>query len=115
MLDKQLVFAEYLNIKPTIIVNKIDLDETKALEIKDEYDKIGYKVIITNAITGEGIREIVNKNRRNLQIIALSGNSGVGKSSIINRILDKDEAVAGEISTKNRRGKIQRQLQVFMK
>lgn len=105
MLDKQLVFAEYINIKPTIIVNKIDLDENTALEIKNEYSNIGYNVIITNAITGEGIKEILDRNQKDLQIIALSGNSGVGKSSIINKILNKNEAVAGEISVKNRRGK----------
>lgn len=105
MLDKQLVFAEYFNIKPTIIVNKIDLDENTALEIKKQYSDIGYNVIITNAITGEGIKEIVDKTDRNLQILALSGNSGVGKSSIINRILNKDEAIEGEVSTKNKRGK----------
>ena len=105
MLDKQLVFAEYFNIKPRIIVNKIDLDENTALEIKKQYSDIGYNVIITNAITGEGIKEIVDKTDRNLQILALSGNSGVGKSSIINRILNKDEAIEGEVSTKNKRGK----------
>ena len=105
MLDKQLVFTEYLNIRPTIVVNKIDLDENTALKIKNEYSNIGYKVIITNAITGQGIKEILDKNQEDLQIIALSGNSGVGKSSIINKILNKNEAVAGEISTKNRRGK----------
>lgn len=105
MLDKQLVFAEYFNIKPTIIVNKIDLDENTALEIKKQYSDIGYNVIITNAITGEGIKDIVDKTDRNLQILALSGNSGVGKSSIINRILNKDEAIEGEVSTKNKRGK----------
>lgn len=105
MLDKQLVFAEYFNIKPTIIVNKIDLDENTALEIKKQYSDIGYNVIITNAITGEGIKEVVDKTDKNLQILALSGNSGVGKSSILNRILNKDEAVEGEVSTKNKRGK----------
>lgn len=105
MLDKQLVFAEYFNIKPTIIVNKIDLDEDKALEIKNEYSNIGYNVIVTNALTGEGIKEVVDKTDRNLQILALSGNSGVGKSSIINRILNKEEAIEGEVSTKNKRGK----------
>lgn len=105
MLDKQLVFAEYFNIKPTIIVNKIDLDENTALEIKKQYSDIGYNVIITNAITGEGIKEAVDKTDKNLQILALSGNSGVGKSSILNRILNKDEAVEGEVSTKNKRGK----------
>lgn len=105
MLDKQLVFAEYLNIKPIIIVNKVDLDEDKALEIKNEYSNIGYNVIVTNALTGEGIKEIVDKKQQELQIIALSGNSGVGKSSIINKVLNKNQATAGEISMKNKRGK----------
>lgn len=40
MLDKQLVFAEYLNIKPIIVINKNDLDKNTAEEIKKEYSKI---------------------------------------------------------------------------
>lgn len=107
MLDKQLVFAEYLNIEPIIVINKKDLDEIIAYKIKEEYSKIGYKVIITNALNGEGIKEIIKKikNKKENQIIALAGNSGVGKSSIINAILNKEETVAGEISSKNKRGK----------
>lgn len=108
MLDKQLAYAEYLNVKPIIVVNKIDLGENIATEIKEEYTNIGYDVIITNAITGEGIKEIISKiDSDNLdnQIVALSGNSGVGKSSIINSILNKDETTAGEISLKNKKGK----------
>lgn len=108
MLDKQLVFAEYLNIEPIIVVNKIDLDELTANNIKDEYSKIGYDVIMTNALTGEGIKEIIKKikrDKRENQIIALAGNSGVGKSSIINLMLEREETIAGEISSKNKRGK----------
>lgn len=108
MLDKQLVFAEYINVKPIIVVNKIDLDENIALEIKDEYSNIGYEVIITNALTGEGIKDIIsniNKSTQANQIIALSGNSGVGKSSIINSILNTDVTISGEVSYKNKRGK----------
>lgn len=108
MLDKQLVFAEYLNIKPIIVINKIDLDEITSLEIKKEYSSIGYDVVITNALTGEGIKEIVSKIYKNPSgnnIIALSGNSGVGKSSIVNSILNKNITVSGEISSKNKKGK----------
>ena len=108
MLDKQLVFAEYLNIKPIIVINKKDLDEKTSIEIKKEYSNIGYEVIITNALTGEGVKEIIsriNKSKEEVKIIALSGNSGVGKSSIINSILNENVTIAGEISAKNKKGK----------
>ena len=108
MLDKQLVFAEYLSIRPIIIINKKDLDENTSIEIKNEYSNIGYDIVTTNALTGEGIKEIISKidkNESKSKIIALSGNSGVGKSSIINSILNEDEAIAGEISFRNKKGK----------
>ena len=112
MLDKQLAFSEFMNIKPVIVVNKIDLDLNIAMKIKDEYSKIGYDVILTNALTGEGVKDIVekfeNKDKSNSQkpfIVALSGNSGVGKSSLINSFFNKDVSMSGEISNRNKRGK----------
>ena len=50
LLDKQIAFAEYLKIKVVIVLNKIDLDKKKQMEkIKETYEKIGYKVIETQA------------------------------------------------------------------
>ena len=50
MLDKQLAFAEWLNIKAVIVLNKIDLDEKKDFQkIKEIYQKIGYPVIETRS------------------------------------------------------------------
>ncbi len=103
MLDKQLCFAQYVNIKPIIVINKIDLDNKTAQTIENVYKNIGYKVIKTNAKTGEGIlelKEILNKN-----ISAFSGNSGVGKSSIINKIFENNVTEEGEVSFKNKKGK----------
>lgn len=108
MLDKQLAFAEYLNIKPIIVINKLDLDERTSIEIKKEYSNIGYNVVITNALTGEGIKSILNIidiTESDNKLIALSGNSGVGKSSIVNAILNKNITISGEISSKNKKGK----------
>ena len=52
MLDKQLAFAEWLNIKAVIVLNKIDLDEEKEFKkIKEIYQKIGYPVIETRSKT----------------------------------------------------------------
>lgn len=49
MLDKQICYAESLHIKPIIILNKIDLSDIY-IDIEEVYKKVGYKVILTNAI-----------------------------------------------------------------
>ncbi len=104
MLDKQIAFAEFLNIKPIILINKIDLDSKKiAGEIEKIYTKIGYKVIKTSAKEGININKLksVLKNT----VSAFSGNSGVGKSSLINSMFKFDKTLEGEISLKNKKGK----------
>lgn len=104
MLDKQLAFAEFLGIKSVIVLNKIDLDVEKEFkQIKDIYEKIGYKVIETNAREKEGIESLKKFLENNLS--CFSGNSGVGKSTLINAIFKKDITEEGEISKKNKRGK----------
>lgn len=104
MLDKQLAFAEYLNINPIIIINKIDLDKEKADEIENIYSKIGYRVIKTNAKQLDiNTTEIHNELKNN--ICAFSGNSGVGKSTLINGIFKDMITEEGEVSKKNKRGK----------
>lgn len=104
MLDKQLAFAEYLNIKPIIVLNKIDLDVNNSfLEISKMYEGIGYTVIQTDAKKGVGIEELKLKLQNNIS--AFSGNSGVGKSTLINGIFNTSITQEGEISTKNKKGK----------
>ena len=101
MLDKQLAYAEFVNIKPIIIINKMDLANCE--EIQKLYTKIGYKTIISSAkeaIGIEAIKEIL-KNKTSV----FSGNSGVGKSSIINAIYGYNKTEEGEISKKNKKGK----------
>ena len=104
MLDKQLAFAEYIGVEAMIVLNKTDLDQKEEFEkIRQLYSKIGYTVILTNAKQKKGI-DILKERLRN-HINAFSGNSGVGKSTLINGIFDKDVTQEGEISKKNRRGK----------
>lgn len=104
LLDKQLVFAEYNKVKSVICFNKIDLEDVKTInEISKIYEDIGYKVIRTNAKTGEGIEEVYKCLENN--VTAFSGNSGVGKSTLINNIFKDILTSEGEISSKNKRGK----------
>lgn len=104
LLDKQLAFAEFLKIETIIIINKMDLENEEIINnIKNIYQNIGYKVLITSAKQKQGIEEI----REILQerTSAFSGNSGVGKSTILNAIFGKDLTKEGIISNKNKKGK----------
>lgn len=104
LLDKQLAFAEFLGIRPIIVVNKVDLEKEEIVEtIKKIYTNIGYEVIVTIAKERKGTKEV----KKILQggISAFSGNSGVGKSTLLNAIFEKDLTKEGVISNKNKKGK----------
>lgn len=104
MLDKQLAFAEFMGIKAIIVLNKIDLDDKEEYKnIKNIYERIGYKVLETQAKEKKGVDELKKELMGNIN--AFSGNSGVGKSTLINGIFDSDVTEEGEISKKNKRGK----------
>lgn len=104
MLDKQLAYTEFFGIETIIVINKIDLEEQDRIEnIKKIYTDIGYKVFIINAKLRKGVEELkqILKNK----ISAFSGNSGVGKSTLINSIFEEKLTEEGEISKKNKKGK----------
>ena len=101
LIDKMTAIAEHNGVEPVIIINKNDLENGKNLS--SIYSKIGYKTILTSAETGEGIDEVREALRG--KVSALTGNSGVGKSSILNA-LEPDFAIAvGEVSKKLGRGR----------
>jgi ribosome biogenesis GTPase len=88
-IDRFLVASEMYHVPAIIIFNKIDLYKEKDLdkleEIKDIYEKIGYKVLGMSAKTNEGVKEVKESLRHKTSL--LSGHSGVGKSTFINAIL----------------------------
>jgi len=102
MLDKQLAYVEKIGIEPIIIINKIDLQDTYK-NIQELYASIGYKTLITSAKQAQGLEDVkeILKNK----ISVFSGNSGVGKSSIINALFGDNQTQEGEISKKNKKGK----------
>lgn len=102
MLDKQLAYAEFLNIKPVIVINKIDLS-SEYKEIEKTYSGIGYTVYAISAKDISSVKKLKDCLKNNISVLA--GNSGVGKSSTINAIFEKDITQEGLISAKNKRGK----------
>lgn len=104
LLDKQLAYAEYMKINPVICLNKVDLEDEAIIDaLKQVYQDIGYTVIKTNAKETEGIEKLRQLLKGN--ITAFSGNSGVGKSTLINSIFAKNVTEEGMVSRKNKRGK----------
>lgn len=101
LLDKQLAFAKYLNINPIIVFNKTDLDNIS--KYKEIYEQIGYTVLETQACNGQGVDELIKI--LNNHISAFSGNSGVGKSTLLNRIFLSNMNEEGNISKKSKKGK----------
>ena len=104
LLDKQLAFASQLGVKSLIAINKCDLvDEKEVQSISQIYDKIGYKVIKIKAKEKMGIQELSDNLKGEVSVLA--GNSGVGKSTIINALFNDLITEEGEISKKNKKGK----------
>ena len=100
LLDKMIDIIEFNNIMPVICISKYDLlDNTKEMdEIIEYYKKIGYKVFINTQI--EDIKKIFKDN-----VTILTGQTGVGKSSLINKLEKSMDLKTGEISKALGRGK----------
>lgn len=101
LLDKVLASAEIAGIKAVICLNKTDIDSGR--DVYDIYHKAGYQVIPMSAETGENIRVLKDVLRGEITVFA--GNSGVGKSSILNKVTESDYFQTGEVSQKVDRGK----------
>ena len=85
MLDRFLVVAEKQGIETLIVANKVDLvSSSEAKKIFGIYEDLGYPVIYTSALTGQGVDALRLALRD--KISALMGPSGVGKSSLLNAI-----------------------------
>lgn len=97
VLDRMLVTAESCETIPIIINNKYDLWKKKKNDYWYElYTTIGYKVIRTSVVTGQGIDEIKNIIQGKTSVFI--GHSGVGKSSILNKLDPRINQKVGEVS-----------------
>ena len=105
-IDRFLATAEAYRIPILILFNKIDLydeDDTRYLDgLVHLYTTIGYPCIKVSALDGRGLDEVKDKLRG--AITLFSGNSGVGKSTLLNALLPGTDARTGEISQAHNKG-----------
>lgn len=103
VIDRFIVTGESSHIPVILIINKTDLDQNNSIDYWAElYRKIGYKTIKTSIITGEGIQQVKDllPGKKSL----FWGQSGVGKSSILNKIFPELDLTVGKISTYTDKG-----------
>ncbi len=100
IIDRYLIAAEQANFDPIIVINKIDLlDEEALIEVKNiarSYEDIGYKVLLLSQKSGEGMPALnaLLSDATNIFV----GQSGVGKSSLVNALLPEVNAETGDVS-----------------
>ncbi len=106
-LDRMLVTCEVYGVPVTILLNKVDLYRQEAPETVENfiniYTKAGYNVVETSAKTGEGIEEL--RKICDGKVCLFSGESGVGKSSLIKALDPTLDPKIGKISVAHLQGK----------
>ena len=101
IIDKLTALAEYKEIEPIIVFNKCDIGGFEDWE--RIYKTAGFKVFTVSAESGEGIEYL--KNELKNFVSAFTGNSGVGKSSILNALFGEMKLETGAVSDKLGRGR----------
>lgn len=102
--DKLLILANKNNIKPIIIINKLDLDKSdEHKKIPETYLNSNYTILSLSSKLKQGFEELEQHLKG--KITAFAGQSGVGKSTILNTIMNSDVMETGSVSKKIGRGK----------
>lgn len=113
LIDLYIISAQNANLTPIILINKIDLLKSKTLSheaqkekklieaLKEQYQQLGITLICVSAKNLEGFKELQQIMKDKASVF--SGESGVGKSSLINAI-EKSSLKVGNVSSKNSKG-----------
>ncbi len=106
-IDKLIAIAEFNNIEPVIVITKNELDPSYAKELLDIYSKCEFTCFSVSALEDSGISEVKDFIASNLngKIAAFAGASGIGKSTLLNRLFPNLSLSTSEISQKIQRGR----------
>lgn len=100
IIDRYLVAAEDVQIEPVVLLNKVEMLSTEQRsEVEQQlkvYRDIGYKVLLTSCKTDEGLEQFTSILKDKTSVFV--GQSGVGKSSLVNRLLPDADETIGDIS-----------------
>lgn len=102
LVDKLLVYASLQGIRPLIVANKSDLGREAFEQAAQTYKSLGAPILALSAETGEGL-DVLQQEMQG-ELTGFAGQSGVGKSALISRVM-QTELVSGAISDRIRRGK----------
>ncbi len=106
LIDRYLVAAETTGITPILLLNKSDLiddnNRDKLNKLRDSYSALGYQVQTVSTTTGEGLDEFKSYLANYTSVFV--GQSGVGKSSLVNALLPDTDIKVGGLSEQTRQG-----------
>ncbi len=104
LVDRYLVSVEKSGIEPVVVINKVDLVEPSDLQpVVGVWSQLGYQVILTSVVTGAGIAQFRHLVKGRDSVVA--GQSGVGKSSLLNAIEPGLQLRVGLVSSDNNKGR----------
>jgi len=104
--DRIIAVATREEIPCTLIVNKTDLDLTDTLPLVETYEHLAIPVLYTSARLGDGMASVeAALADPSLHIVALTGVSGVGKTSLLNHLVPEAESRTAEVSHRTGQGK----------
>lgn len=102
LVDRLLCAAAGSGAEGLIVWNKLDLGRRKPRRLR-EYEAAGFEIVAVSALTGARIRRLGRHLKKHTSVLA--GQSGGGKSTLVNALLGREAAAAGELSEKARRGR----------
>src|SRR5690554_1069324 len=100
LIDRYIIAAEHAGIKPLLLLNKSDLldpsGSSRAHNLLNTYHSLGYPLLEVSAYSGDGLEQL--QAQLNNRVSVFVGQSGVGKSSLVNRLLPDTDTRVGPLS-----------------